>query len=116
MSGHHSLPLLAERRDELSKCAYCPKLCRASCVVSEQEPREALTPWGKMTSAFFALEGQEADRERAEVAWGCTGCFRCRESCDHKNPVTQTLNDARADYVERGLAPPKVQALLERRE
>ena len=116
MPGHHSLPLLAERQDELSKCAYCPKLCRATCVVSEQEPREVLTPWGKMTSAFQAARTAEVDAESAALAWACTGCMRCREACDHRNPVTETLNDARADYAARGLAPPAVQALLSRRE
>src|SRR6478609_9626531 len=114
MSRTQSLPLLAQRRDELSKCAFCPKLCRATCVVSDAEPREALTPWGKMTNAFDA-ERSEPDANRAEVAWGCTGCFRCREACDHRNPVTETLEDGRADYVEHGLAPARVQALLDRR-
>lgn len=113
MSNRHGLPLLAQREDELSKCAYCPKLCRATCVVSEAEPREALTPWGKMTSAFEATKAG-ADAERAELSWGCSGCFRCREGCDHRNPVAQTLEDARADYVAQGLAPPGVAALLER--
>src|SRR5882724_3650848 len=115
MSAHHSLPMLAERQDELSKCAYCPKLCRATCVVSEVEPREALTPWGKMTNAFDVARGAAVDAERAELAWACSNCFRCREACDHRNPVTQTLNDARADYVALGQAPASVQALLERR-
>jgi Fe-S oxidoreductase len=110
------LPLLRERQDELSKCAFCPKLCRATCVVSEQEPREALTPWGKMTNAFDAARSGELTAERAELAWGCSNCFRCREACDHKNPVTQTLNDARADFVARGQAPRAVLELLSRRE
>lgn len=114
MSTRHGLPLLAQRPDPLSKCAYCPKLCRATCVVSEAEPREALTPWGKMTSAWEAERAGSADAERAEVAWGCTGCFRCREACDHRNPVTSTLNDARADYVAAGSAPARVVALIAR--
>jgi Fe-S oxidoreductase len=115
MPPKHSLPLLARRRDELSKCAYCPKLCRASCVVSESEPREAITPWGKMTSAFDVARGAPLTPERAELAWACSNCFRCREACDHQNPVSPTLNDVRADYVERGLAPVGVRALIERR-
>lgn len=110
----HALPLLDRRQDELSKCAYCPKLCRATCVVSEIESREMLTPWGKMTSAFDAERGAELDQDRAALAWGCSNCFKCREACDHKNPVTETLNDVRADYVARGLAPSGVTALLER--
>lgn len=114
MASHHGLPLLDQREDELSKCAFCPKLCRATCVVSEVEPREMLTPWGKMTSAFDAARAGKLDAERAELAWGCSNCFKCREACDHKNPVTETLNDARAEYVKRGRAPERVAALLER--
>ncbi len=114
MSAPHSLPLLQGREDELSKCAYCPKLCRATCVVSEALPREALTPWGKMTNAFDAARTGTVDAERAELAWACSNCFRCREACDHRNPVTQTLNDARADFVALGQAPAAVQVLLER--
>jgi len=112
----HRLPLLAEREDELSKCAYCPKLCRATCVVSDAQPREALTPWGKMTNAFDAARTGELSHERAELAWACSNCFRCREACDHRNPVTETLNDARADYVALGHAPAAVTALLERQD
>lgn len=109
-----SLPLLDKRQDELSKCAFCPKLCRATCVVSEVEPREALIPGSKMTSAFDAARTGVVDFEQAELAWGCSNCFRCREACDHKNPVTETLNDARAEYVAQGKAPASVLALLER--
>lgn len=111
--SNRGLPLLAQRQDELSKCAYCPKLCRATCVVSEAEPREALTPWGKMTSAFEAVR-DAPDAARAELPWACSNCFHCREACDHRNPVAATLNDARADYVAAGLAPPSVMALIER--
>lgn len=116
MSFHHSLPLLRARDDELSKCAFCPKLCRATCVVSEQEPREALTPWGKMKSAFDVARGAAPEQPRSELAWACSNCFRCREACDHRNPVSDTLNDARAEYVRLGREPARVRALLERRE
>jgi Fe-S oxidoreductase len=106
--------MLEEREDELSKCAFCPKLCRATCIVSEATSREMLTPWGKMTSAFDAARNGKVDTEQAELAWGCSNCFKCREACDHRNPVSQTLNDVRGEYVARGQAPAAVQALLER--
>src|SRR6188768_2419942 len=114
MPASHSLPMLDERQDELSKCAFCPKLCRATCVVSEVLPREALITGSKMKSAFDAMRLGTVDAERAEQAFACSNCFRCREACDHKNPVTETLNDARADYVALGQAPPSVLGLLER--
>ncbi len=100
------LPLLAERRKALETCAYCPKLCRAYCPVSNADRRETLTPWGKMSASWLAARGTvPLDPQLAEVAWACTGCMACREHCDHENPVAETLADARADFTEQGLAP-----------
>lgn len=104
------LPTLEPRRRELETCVYCPKLCRSACPVSNAEPRETLIPWGKMSTAYFAargdvsLEGTEG-KSFAAPAWACTGCYACREACDHKNDVAGTLLDARDAFVSRGLAP-----------
>jgi Fe-S oxidoreductase len=114
MPAHHSLPLLEQRDDELSKCGYCPKLCRATCLVSEAEPREALNPWGKMTGMWDLARGAALTDERAELAWACSGCFRCREACDHRNPVADTLRDARSDLVALGHEPEGIRRLLAR--
>ena len=47
MSGpFRALPVLSSRERELELCAYCPKLCRAACPVSNAEPKETLIPWG----------------------------------------------------------------------
>lgn len=100
------LPLLAPHQDALEKCVYCPKLCRASCPVSNAEPNESLIPWGKMSASYFMARGDvQPDPETAAVAWACTDCFGCRERCDHKNLVGKTLNDARAELFARGAAP-----------
>src|SRR3954469_7454551 len=95
------LPVLEGRRDALEKCVFCPKLCRTACPVSNAEPRETLTPWGKMSMAYFvANESVALAPSFADPAWACTGCFGCREHCDHKNDVTGTLFDARSALVE----------------
>ena len=100
------LPLLDERSRSLETCGYCPKLCRAACPVSAAEPRDSLTPWGKMSLAWFASRGDvEPDAELALTAWACTGCFACRDRCDHRNEVAHTLGAARADFRAIGLAP-----------
>jgi Fe-S oxidoreductase len=102
----YRLPLLSARRAELETCGYCPKLCRAACPVSNAEPRDTITPWGKMSTSWFAARGLvPTDAAHAEVAWACTGCYACRDRCDHRNPVAQTLSDARADFFEKGVAP-----------
>lgn len=109
------LPLLENRRDALEKCVYCPKLCRAACPVSNAEPNEAITPWGKMSAAWFLGQGHlELSRETAAAAWACSGCLACRDRCDHKNPVADTLLDARAELFERGVEPAEVRRVSER--
>jgi dimethylglycine catabolism B len=100
------LPTLAERQNTLEKCVFCPKLCRSACPVSNAEPRETLTPWGKMSSTYFAARGDVALEESfARPAWACTGCFACRDSCDHQNDVAGTLLAARAAFVGASVAP-----------
>lgn len=102
----YRLPLLAPHDSALQKCVYCPKLSRASCPVSNVEASETLTPWGKMSLAYFAARGDvPIDEVHAESAWACSGCYACRERCDHRNEVATVLYDARADYFAKGVAP-----------
>ena len=101
-----ALPMLESRRGTLEKCVFCPKLCRSACPVSNAEPRETVTPWGKMSMAYFAAHGDvPVDASHAAPAWACTGCYACRESCDHKNDVASTLYEARAGLAAAGVAP-----------
>src|SRR5690606_21614357 len=54
MTDQLKLPLLAAHDEALQKCVYCPKLCRTACPVSNVEATETVTPWGKMSLAYFA--------------------------------------------------------------
>jgi Fe-S oxidoreductase len=109
------LPLLERRKPELETCAFCPKLSRAACPVSNADGRETTTPWGKMSAAYLIARGAvEATSEQAWPPWACTGCFACREACDLKNDVAGTLLDARADLTAAGLAPKASNAAIER--
>ena len=102
------------RRSVLEKCVYCPKLCRAACPVSNATPSESLTPWGKMSTAFFLARGDVAPvAETASLAWACTGCFACRDRCDHKNPVEATLAETRAALFAEGHAPAAAREVAE---
>ena len=115
MSAALRLPLLGARRAALETCGYCPKLCRAACPVSNAEPRETITPWGKMSLAWYAERGLvPSDAEHADVAWACTACFGCRERCDHRNPVAETLTAARADFFQAGAAPSAARLVAEK--
>jgi Fe-S oxidoreductase len=110
-----SLPLFEGRRAELETCVYCPKLCRAACPVSNAEPRESLTPWGKMSTVYFQARGDAPlDAEHSATAWACTGCHGCRERCDHRNEVAPSLLEARVAWFDRGLAPAAARAVVAR--
>lgn len=83
--------------------------------MSNVDTRETVTPWGKMSMAYFvANESVEAAPSFAQPAWACTGCFGCREHCDHENDVTGTLFEARDALVKTGVAPAAVTRVLEK--
>lgn len=108
------LPTLQARKSTLERCVFCPKLCRTACPVSNAEPRETLTPWGKMSMAYFvANESVALVPSFADPAWACTGCFGCREHCDHQNDVAGTLFDARSALVDAAVAPASARRVLE---
>jgi Fe-S oxidoreductase len=112
-----SLPVVEQRSSQLEKCVYCPKLCRAACPISNAEPNETLTPWGKMSSVYFAGRGlAPLDAETASLAWACTGCMACKERCDHKNPVADVLAEARGPLTELGLQPSESASVIARGE
>lgn len=109
------LPLLEPHRETLEKCVYCPKLSRAACPVSNAEASETVTPWGKMSLAYFAARGDVPhDAAHASTAWACSACYACRERCDHKNEVATVLVDARAEHLAAGVAPEAARSLVER--
>jgi Fe-S oxidoreductase len=98
--------MLEPRRAALETCVFCPKLCRSACPVSNAEPRETITPWGKMSLTWMAAHGDvPLDGSHAAPAWACTGCLLCREWCDHRNPVVPVLLEARDALARRGVAP-----------
>jgi len=109
------LPTLAPRKETLETCVFCPKLCRSACPVSNAEPRETVTPWGKMSMAYFAARGDvPLEESYARPAWACTGCFACSASCDHENDVAGTLLEARTALVAADLGPAGARLTLAR--
>ena len=115
MSERPRLRMLEERRPALETCAYCPKLSRAACPISDAEASETVTPWGKISATFDVARGAtEATPDHAALAWACSGCLHCRELCELKNPVAETLIAARSEYRKQGLAPASSEAVRER--
>jgi Fe-S oxidoreductase len=68
-----------------------------------------------MSMAYFvANESVALAPSFADPAWACTGCFGCREHCDHKNDVTGTLFEARSALVASGVAPASARRVIDR--
>lgn len=111
------LPTLEPRKATFERCVFCPKLCRSACPVSNADTRETVTPWGKMSMSYFvANESVSLASTFAAPAWACTGCFGCREHCDHENDVTGTLFASRSAIVaaDPAVAPPAATRAIER--
>lgn len=87
-------------------CAFCPKLCRFSCPVSEATHTESLSTWGKMTAAHLVATGKrELDDSTARAVHACTGCGRCKSFCKHENTVGPALFAVREQTVKSGNQP-----------
>lgn len=115
MSGSARLRVLAEVDHGLATCAYCPKLCRFSCPVAEVEKRETVTPWGKVTMAFYVARGhRDADAALAETSYACSGCLRCRTFCKHGQEVADLLARGRAAADLAGATPAPVAEMAQR--
>ncbi|RME01960.1 MAG: (Fe-S)-binding protein [Deltaproteobacteria bacterium] len=109
-----SFPSIVSYRKEEDYCAFCPKMCRFSCPVSEAEGRETVTPWGKVSIVRFVREGAiPLDGEAAALFYKCVDCRRCQNFCVHDNDVSAILTAARRQAVAHGVAPPEITAYLQ---
>ncbi|HLL54510.1 MAG TPA: (Fe-S)-binding protein [Myxococcaceae bacterium] len=95
-----------QHRQAYAYCAYCPKVCRFSCPVSDSTHNETTSTWGKMTQAFLAETGKRPLTEDSAAAlYACTGCMRCRSFCKHENEVGFALFEARQMAQDTQQAP-----------
>ncbi len=100
------LKVLEPHRQAYAYCAYCPKVCRFACPVSEVTKSETTSTWGKMSEAHLVAQEQRPLEEHgAKALYACTGCMRCRTYCNHENEVGFALFSARQVAVDKKLAP-----------
>ncbi|HUT53843.1 MAG TPA: (Fe-S)-binding protein [bacterium] len=93
-------------RKQIEYCAYCPKLCRFACPVAQAECSETVTPTAKQTILKLVRDGAlPFDREVGELVYMCCGCLITRPYCEHEIEVYPCFEAARAEAVERGVAP-----------
>ena len=103
------LPQLESRKADLERCVFCPKLCRSSCPVSNVDTRETVTPWGKMSMAYFvanesvALAPSFADPAGSPTELGTehASLQRALASLERRQPAERTVVGAghRGDYA-----------------
>jgi dimethylglycine catabolism B len=106
--------LVDQHRQAYAYCAYCPKVCRFACPVSDATQTETTSTWGKMTEAFLVTGGKRSlEPGGARALYACTGCMRCRSFCAHNNEVGFALFSARRTAIDRELAPPGALSTLE---
>ncbi len=97
---------LNQHRQAYAYCAFCPKVCRFACPVSESTHSETTSTWGKMTEAYLVSQGKRpVDEGGAKALYACTGCMRCRTFCHHENEVGFALFSARQLALDSGEAP-----------
>jgi Fe-S oxidoreductase len=103
------------KRPDIEVCAYCPKLCHASCPVSLVTASETLSPWGKQT-ILFEVERSilPMSPEYTDVFYACLECHRCTTFCEHGVDVPRSLRHGRRRAFESRTAPPPVAAMREK--
>ena len=95
---------LEQHRQAYAYCAYCPKVCRFACPVSDATQNETTSTWGKMSEAHLVTTGKRTlEPGGAKALYACTGCMRCRSFCKHENEVGFALFSARQTAVDREL-------------
>ena len=95
-----------EHAREYAFCAYCPKVCRFACPVSDSTKTETTSTQGKMSAAHLVVTHQRPlDEGAAKALHACTGCMRCTEFCKHHNQPANALFAARGEAIAKGLQP-----------
>lgn len=86
-------------------CRYC-LMCRHMCPVGHVTRKETLTPhgWG-LTIASLKRGLLPWDEEAADVIYSCADCGNCRSHCVTDQPLPTAIAAARAELVQRDLAP-----------
>lgn len=90
--------------DAAERCFYCPKMCRFSCPVSHEFPRETLTPWGKMTQLRMTSEAGSAAGSAERDAAGPleTLAQKARKLLDRKPAKSLDPDTAESFYACTG--------------
>ena len=94
-----------EFEQTIMACRMC-LMCRHACTVSNVTQRDTNLPRGKALMLFAQQAGLlNWDARAVEVVYQCTNCHLCREWCVKGWDIAPVMLAARADVVEKGMAP-----------
>ena len=88
--------------NELNKCIRCG-YCYELCPLFKSYNWESDTPRGKLLLIYGMITGEiKPNQEIVEKIFQCFYCKNCSDNCSAGVPVTDILNDTRADLIDAG--------------
>ena len=87
---------------ELNKCIRCG-YCYELCPLFKSYNWESDTPRGKLLLIYGMINDEiKPSQGIVDKIFQCFYCKNCSDNCSAGVPVTDSLNDARADLIEQG--------------
>jgi Fe-S oxidoreductase len=96
----------------IEACRFCP-MCRHLCPVGLTTGNEGNTPRGKALLANYVLRGMEYTAGMASDMYECCLCHACAADCETGFEPPLFIREARTRAVVDGVAPPRVQKVIE---
>jgi Fe-S oxidoreductase len=96
----------------IEACRFCP-MCRHLCPIGLKTGNEGNTPRGKALLANYVLRGMEYTAEMASDMYECCLCHACATDCETGFEPPLFIREARTQAVVNGLAPPRVQKVID---
>jgi len=91
--------------ETIRACRMC-LMCRHACTVGNVTQRDTNLPRGKALLLYAEqVDLLDWDDRAVQVLYECTTCHLCREWCVTGYDIAPVAQAARADLVEKGLAP-----------
>jgi Fe-S oxidoreductase len=96
----------------ITACRFCP-MCRHLCPIGLTTGNEGNTPRGKALLANYVLRGMQYTEEMASDMYECCLCHACATHCETGFEPPLFIREARTQAVVDGLAPPRVQKVID---
>ena len=99
---------LNELTKEIEVCAYCPLMCKNMCCFHSAAKNESSAPTMKNLLLDWSQKDRIELKEISGVMYQCTLCGQCTQWCEEKRDIPNNMIAARAEIVNRNMAPTEV--------